>query len=179
RFGRVNRQRKKGICPIIVFTENVSSVRFIYKIDLIKKTLKVLNEMITTDAGIVNEWKLQAYIDQVYDKWDPKDYESFHKTYQLFTSSLNYLYPMFQSRRTEDDFYKQFDGIKVLPMGLKPRYIEHLSNFDFIGAERLMVQIRKKKFAQLVAEGDTTLFLDRYTFKGESGMISMPFWVLN
>ncbi len=179
RFGRVNRQRMKGICPLTIFTENLPSVRFIYRTSLIEKTLDALKDIVTMDSGTVMERKLQFYIDKVYDKWDPKEFNDFQKTYELVTSSLNFLYPMLRSMRTEEDFYKQFDGIKVLPKSLRGKYVAHLSKLDFIGADRLMVQIRKNKFAQLINAGDTSLFRDSYSFQGESRIITISFWVLN
>lgn len=179
RFGRVNRRRNKGICQVTVFSENVSSVKFIYRPDLIRKTLSAVADIISKDSGLIKEERLQTYIDQVYNKWHSRDYESFLNTYQFLKSSVNYLYPMLQSQRTEQDFYKQFDGVKVLPIGLKSRYIEYLSKFDFIGAERLKVQIRRKKFAHLTNEGNATLFQDSHVFQGESQVLTVSFWVLN
>src|SRR5690606_7042791 len=130
-------------------------VRFIYRTTLINKTIDTLGDIVTMDSGMVREEKLQFYIDKVYDKWDPQESNNFKKTYELLTSSLNFLYPMLQSVHTEEDFYKQFDGIKVLPKSLRHKYVAYLSNLDFIGATRLMVQIRKKKFAQLINAGDS------------------------
>lgn len=179
RFGRVNRQRKKGICPVNVFTENVQAVRYIYKSDLITKTLNVIKNITSEDSGVIKEEKLQNYIDQVYSSWESEDHKTFRNTYELLTSSLNYLYPMLQSTRTEEDFYKQFDGIKVLPASLRTRYVQYLLQYDFIGAERLKVQISRMKFAQLLNEGSTGLFRDQYTFQGEYKLITISFWVLN
>lgn len=94
-------------------------------------------------------------------------------------STENQLIPLIHSKNKEEDFYKQFDGIKVLPVRLKERFEDYLSKYDFIGAERLKVQIRKNKFAQLIAENDQNLYKTSYNFETEKGkLISIPYWVL-
>ena len=91
----------------------------------------------------------------------------------------NQLIPLLHSKKSEDDFYKQFDGIKVLPIKHKERFEAYLSDFDFIGAERLKVQIRKNKFVQLISENDTNLFKTNYVFESDKGkLIEIDYWVL-
>lgn len=86
---------------------------------------------------------------------------------------------MLHSKQKEEDFYKQFDGIKVLPISLKERFENYLSTYDFIGAERLKVQIRKNKFAQLMSENDQNLYKSSYNFDSEKKKsITIPYWVL-
>jgi CRISPR-associated endonuclease/helicase Cas3 len=179
RFGRVNRKRKKGVCPAIVFTEASPNDRFIYRPKLVSRTLETLEKLVRLDDGILKESKLQSYIDGVYKGWDEKDYEEFKNTYDLLTNALNRLFPMMPSIETEDEFYKQFDGIKVLPISLRERYIQYLEKLDFIGAERLQAQIRKNKFAQLINESNNTLFRDRFTFEGSEKLVSTSFWCIN
>lgn len=179
RFGRVNRKRAKRFCPAIVFTEASPNDRFIYRPELISRTLETLEKIVHLDNGILKESKLQSYIDEVYNEWNEKDYQEFKNTYDLLTNAVNRLFPMMPSIDTEDEFYKQFDGIKVLPVSLRERYIQYLKRRDFIGAERLQVQIRKNKFAQLINESDNTLFRDRFTFEGFEKLVSTSFWCLN
>jgi CRISPR-associated endonuclease/helicase Cas3 len=148
RFGRVNRKRIKGISHCKVFMENNPSDFFIYNKDVIQKTLEVfkLNE----NEGIIDEKLLQNYIDKVYPNWDEKDKETFEITYNSLKSSIDNLFPFEHSKQSEEDFYKKFDGIKILPQSLKSKYLEFLNNFDFISAEGLKVQIRKQRFAQWI-----------------------------
>lgn len=71
------------------------------------------------------------------------------------------------------------NDIKVLPIQLKERFESYLSNYDFIGAERLKVQVRKNKFAQLMSENDQNLYKTSYVFETEKDkIITIPFWVL-
>ena len=92
---------------------------------------------------------------------------------------LAVLIPLLHSKKQEEEFYKQFDGIKVVPLKLKERFEGYLAAYDFIGAERLKVQIRKNKFAQLCAENDVNLFKSMYVFASEKGkLIEISYWIL-
>ncbi len=179
RFGRVNRKCSKGISPVIVFKERNQNDKYIYPTDIVNRTLKVLETIVETDEGIIKEDELQTYIDRVYPEWDKKSYEVFKNVYDLLKISVRQLAPMIYSKHKEEDFYKQFDGIKVLPLSLKDEYEHQLSNFNFIGAERLKVQIRKNKFAQLMAENNQNLFKDCFSFENKKQkLISIPYWII-
>ncbi|MCC6287454.1 MAG: CRISPR-associated helicase Cas3' [Chitinophagaceae bacterium] len=179
RFGRVNRKRIKGISPVVIFKERNKTDKYIYPEDLIKRTIEVFESIIETDNSIIKEDKLQTYIDIVYPNWNEKDFGTFTNVYNLLRNSVNQLAPMIYSKHNEDDFYKQFDGIKVLPIAYKQKYEERLSDFDFIGAERLKVQIRKNKFAQLIAENDQNLIKDYFFFETKKQkLISIPYWMI-
>ncbi len=180
RFGRVNRKRKKGICPVVVYKEANKNDKYIYRPALIERTIEVFENILSRGNNIIEERKLQGYIDFVYPNWNEKEKKSFHEIYHLLKySTENQLIPLIHSKNKEEDFYKQFDGIKVLPVRLKERFEDYLSKYDFIGAERLKVQIRKNKFAQLIAEKDQNLYKTSYYFETEKGkLISIPYWVL-
>lgn len=180
RFGRVNRKREKGISPVFVYKEANENDKFIYNPKLISLTIEVFQNILSSGKGIVEENKLQSYIDYVYPDWNEKDKKSFDEIYHLLKySTENQLIPFLHSKNREDDFYKQFDGIKVLPIKLKGRFEEYLSNYDFIGAERLKVQIRKNKFAQLMAENDQNLYKTSFVFEsGKGSLIEVTYWVL-
>ena len=179
RFGRVNRKREKGISQVIVFKNANNNDKFIYKPELVEKTFRVLEEIIQNEYGVLKEKKLQYYIDCVYPAWDEKSRASFDDVYNQVSHSVSQIVPFLHSRNTEEDFYKQFDGIKVLPISLKARFEEYLLKYDFIGAERLKVQIRKNKFAQLCAENDQNLSKNRFCFQtSKSKIISIPYWTI-
>jgi len=50
----------------------------------------------------------------------------------------------------EEEFEKQFDGVKVLPSALKNDYLKLLEANKFIKAESLKVSISKQRFASLI-----------------------------
>lgn len=180
RFGRVNRKRKKGISPVVIFKESNKNDKFIYSPNLISRTMEVFEKISAEQNGLIKEYKLQEYIDFVYPNWDEKSKNVFDEIYQLLKyTTETQLIPLLHSKKQEEDFYKQFDGIKVLPIRLKERFENCLSDFDFTGAERLKVQIRKNKFAQLLVENDQNLYKTTYNFETEKGkLIEISYWVL-
>lgn len=180
RFGRVNRKRQKGVSPVIIFKESNKNDKFIYNVDLTLRTLEIFEKIVSDKSGIIEERKLQQYIDFVYPHWDEKSKKQFDETYQLLKyTTENQLIPLLHSKEKEEDFYKQFDGIKVLPIRLRERFESYLSEFDFTGAERLKVQIRRNKFAQLLSEGDENLYKTSYNFEtGKGKLLQITYWTL-
>lgn len=149
RFGRVNRTRKKGISPCVVFTERNDSDKYIYKDpDVIDRTLQVLSRF----NEQVKEIELQQAIDFVYPEWSEKNLEDFNMTYTNLKDYLGRLAPFMHSDESEEDFYKQFDGIKVLPEECVVKFKDFLNDFEFIKAESLKVSIGRSKFVRLLHE---------------------------
>lgn len=167
RFGRVNRKREKAPCPCIVFRERNEKDEYIYSEKLILLTLKVLEEIVYKNDGLIKEGELQRYIDIVYPGYDEKEQGKFDKIYHLLNLSVKNLIPFEHSKDREEDFYKQFDGIKVLPSFYEKEYQHRLSNFDFIGAEQLKVSIRKNWFARLIDSKEIKIF-EQIVYKSES-----------
>ncbi len=154
RFGRVNRKREKKICDCVVFRNRNEVDEYIYGQGSIDRTLGVFEEIIKEYAGLIKEKRLQKFIDKVYPDFDEKDKDEFQMTYNALTFSIeNNLIPFEHSNDRETDFYKQFDGIKVVPVDCELEYKRLLEEFDFIGAELLKVQIRKNRFAQWIRDG--------------------------
>lgn len=154
RFGRVNRRREKPPCPCVVFRERNEKDEYIYSSELIERTLAVLEEIASTNEGVIQELELQKYIDQVYPGYDDESQHSFDKIYDLLTQSVRSLVPFEPSLKGEDDYYRQFDGVKVLPAFYETQYKTCLDQFDFIGAEQLKVSISKQWFASLRNSGE-------------------------
>jgi CRISPR-associated endonuclease/helicase Cas3 len=150
RFGRVNRKREKGISNCFVFNENNESDFYVYDKDVIERTIKVFER---NDRQIIDESILQKYIDEVYPDWSQKQNDEFNNTYEIMKSSLKTLIPLCHSKKREEDFYKMFDGAKVLPQIYEDKFKEFLKKFDFISAENLKVSIRKNRLGQWLSEG--------------------------
>lgn len=157
RFGRVNRKRLKGLCSCIVFNERNEQDKYIYEQEIVEKTWKVLQEIEMNDEGIVQEIKLQKYLDQVYPSFDEKSQKKFDRIYNLLTKSVEKLMPLEFSKEREEDYYKQFDGVKVLPAFYEKKFKDRLEQLNFIGAEQLKVSIRKNWFARLLQTSDLEL----------------------
>ena len=179
RFGRVNRKRGKGQSPLVVFRQSNPTDRYIYPPEIVSLTIKAFDEIVASSDGVIAEAQLQQYINFVYPNWQPKQKEQFDLIYDRLSISAERLVPMYRSKLGEEDFYKQFDGIKVLPVILQQTYIERLSQFDFIGAESLKVQIRKNKFAQLMRENDQNLQAKTHSLEKKDGsLLEIMYFIL-
>lgn len=176
RFGRVNRKRKKGICPCYVFDKNLDSDFYIYDSDVVANTLAALAR-IEKIGGVIDESRLQESIDEVYPYWNDKDKVKFESQYSYLKDALSLLSPLRKNRFSEDDFYKQFDGVKILPQSKRGEYEQRLHELDFIGAESHKVQITKRRFAQWMSEG--SLKRDMFVFAKSNKMFEQAYWVSN
>ncbi|NOU45911.1 MAG: CRISPR-associated helicase Cas3' [Bacteroidales bacterium] len=158
RFGRVNRHRVNGQyrppCDCIVFSKRNEVDKFIYKNeDVIIRTLNALHKMESSNSGVVAEIELQTYIDDVYNGWNKKDKDDFDRVYtHLKADVMENLAPFIYDVHREEEFEKQFDGIKVLPSILKKEYCDLLESNKFIKAESLKVSISKQRFASLISK---------------------------
>ncbi|GAB6395150.1 MAG: CRISPR-associated helicase/endonuclease Cas3 [Bacteroidales bacterium] len=154
RFGRVNRKKEKGICPCFVFKERNEVDKYIYSNqEVIDRTLEVLGWF----SENIQEKDLQKAIDFVYPRWTETDEREYNQTKELLQNYLRQLSPFLHSDKSEEDFYKQFDGIKVLPVKCENQFKSLLDDFEFIRAESLKVQINKRRFAGLIRNGNIEL----------------------
>jgi CRISPR-associated endonuclease/helicase Cas3 len=177
RFGRVNRQRLKGICDCVVFTKSNEDDKYIYDTETIAKTLNAFQKIVFENQGVIDESILQQAIDFVYSDWSTENWNEFKEKYDYLTNSLQMLSPMLLNKHTEEDFYKQFDGIKILPQSKKIDFENNLDHFDFITAESQKVQIRKGRFIGWL--NSLNLKKDIYAFKGAKKIFSIPYYMTN
>jgi len=177
RFGRVNRKGEKGFCDCWVFLENNDDDFFIYNKSIIEKTLCVLERVVVDSDGLLDEAELQGVIDEVYPDWLEENKEAFDSQYINLITAMKLLSPMFRNKYTEEDFYRQFDGIKILPQVNKTSYEQCLQNFDFIGAESQKVSIRKGRFIQWKTNGYLTQYVLPLEKDGE--ILEEKCWITN
>jgi CRISPR-associated endonuclease/helicase Cas3 len=176
RFGRVNRKREKGICPCVVFKERNKSDKYIYPNEnVINRTLETLNWFKTA----IKEKDLQKAIDYVYPAWDEQDKEEYDLTCLLLKDLVKNLSPFIYSKKSEEDFYKQFDGVKVLPVRNESKFKSFLDNYEFVKAESLKVQISKRRFAQLMNDGSVEKRQHIFEAKNNDKLISTYYFVIN
>lgn len=176
RFGRVNRKREKGISSCIVFKGRNDSDKYIYKDEsVVERTIEALSKF----SVQIDEEKLQEAIDYVYPDWSEKDKEDYELTHQLLRNYVKELVPFIHSNKSEEDFYKQFDGVKVLPSICEAEFKSMLDQFEFIRAEALKVQIRKSRFAGFMQSGD--IEKKRYIFEASNKekLIETNYFVIN
>jgi CRISPR-associated endonuclease/helicase Cas3 len=168
RFGRVNRHRKKGICNCYVFKERNDKDKYIYKDEqVIKRTLEVFNKIIENGDGVIQELELQCFIDYVYPEWGEEMQKEFNTTYTFLKHSVKELNPFIYSPQKEEEFYKQFDGVPVLPVSLEEDYYRLLSNYQFIKAESLMVKISSRNFARWISSENDNIRKDSFVIQGK------------
>ncbi len=151
RFGRVNRKREKGISECYVFEERNETDKFIYRNEeVILRTIQILKNKETINSGVIKENELQEMIDFVYPNWDEDDKYDFDMVKSLLDNFIeNEMKPFVYNQKQEEDFYEQFDGVKVLPLKHLDEYRRHLEDNNFIKAENLKVQISSKRFIAL------------------------------
>ena len=152
RFGRVNRKCTKGISPCVIFKEPGEKDHFVYRNkDVISKTIDAFNMIVDNDNGIVREDTLQKYIDFVYPDWAPNDKQKYEDTKRIFEKFIaEEMAPLEYSEQKEEDYYKQFDGQKVLPISLSEEYQHYLDELKLIKAESLLVPISTNRLRYLL-----------------------------
>jgi CRISPR-associated endonuclease/helicase Cas3 len=185
RFGRVNRHRINGSfrlpCDCIVFSDRNEVDKYIYKNEeVIKRTLNALRKIESINSGVVAENNLQCYIDQVYPGWSNDEKEDFERVYnQLKTDVWEHLAPFIYDPHREEEFEKQFDGVKVLPVTLKKEYIELLEANKFIKAESLKVSISKQRFASLISQEGIHRSISAFNLICKEKIKEQAYYVIN
>ncbi len=151
RFGRVNRQRKLAeLAPVHVFTEPEGGQK-IYDPALVERAMHLLRR---EDGKPVDEMAIEGWLDEIYSgdisaRWQAefanaaKDFES---------ACIQTLRPYQADASLEDEFYKAFDGIEVLPLPLYDEY-ERLRRETPIAAGELLVPVSWGRYHALVKDG--------------------------
>ncbi len=141
RFGRINRERKKGICTVKICTISGKNDHFIYPTAIVKKTLDVLK-----DIDTLSESTIQSLIDLVYPDWEPEEKKKFDDTSHFFNQAIYSLKPYQDSSTTEEQFYEQFTNVEILPFCFIKEWEELINNHHYIEAEGLFVSIHKNTY---------------------------------
>ncbi|GAB6161962.1 CRISPR-associated helicase/endonuclease Cas3 [Desulfothermus naphthae] len=149
RFGRVNRKAKKEISPIYLCEIGGKNDKFVYPIEKIQATVSVLSKI----NDNLDEKILQELLDTVYPSWTEQEQKLFDETIKLFDESLKTLMPFSYCKEGEEKFYSRFTDIKVLPVAFYNEYKELLQNYNFIEAEKLLVNLNRNLFYKFLKEG--------------------------
>lgn len=181
RFGRVNRKRKKGICTCYVFKDRNEQDRFIYKDSkVISRTLIALQEIEENYDGIIQEEQLQKVIDVVYPDWSPQQKKEYDLTRKILMNFITHeLRPLDESDKREADFYRQFDGIKILPVALSAEYRKRVSEYHLIKASELLVSVSTGQFHALEEDGAIDLQSFPYFSDAHSKIYTSRVYVVN
>ena len=188
RFGRVNRQRKKGLADCYVFAEANADDTFIYADrEVVNRTLEKLREA-EAAGGTLEENALADYLQYVYQGWQLEEKKTYDHHLFMMENNLNtILQPFSADPNREEDFYKRFDGVPVVPQVLEHEYRQRLAQFNFIEAEALTVSLRAGRFKGELSRG----FIERQTavaifgrvsgdeLAGEENTKSVSFYLIN
>ena len=176
RFGRVNRKRKKGICPCHIYRMHNEKDKYIYETEIVNQTIKVFEKF---NNCILHEKFIQKMIDEVYPSFSEQQQREYDTTYSALKIGIGYrLQPLHYNDKAEEDFYHQFDGIKVLPISLLIEYRNFLEKKQFIRAEGLLVSIRECRFCFMFKNGD--IFRQRICYAySEDSVIDKQIWIIN
>lgn len=185
RFGRVNRHKVNGQyrppCDCIVFAERNEVDKYIYKNEeIIIRTLETLREIESQNEGVISEIDLQRHIDKVYPNWSVKDKEDFDQVYTHLKADVEEnLAPFIYYQHREEEFEKQFDGVKVLPSILKNDYSELLEANKFIKAESLKVSISKQRFASLITKEGIHRDVSAFQLLKKKEIKQQPYYIID
>lgn len=181
RFGRVNRKRLKKPSPCIVFKERGKKDKFIYGDEIISKTLEVLEEISSKNESVIKEIELQKYIDYVYPSFDEKAKEDFDLVYENLKKYVNRLFPFNPSKEGEEAYYKQFDGVKIVPAYYENTYRSLIEQFNFIGADLLKVSLRSSRFNQFnnTSAMESSVIIVKNPYRTDSKPIEIQYYKLN
>ncbi len=152
RFGRINRRRLKEAAPVCVFREPVPERKLPYDPLLIRASLSVLEKH---KGQMIDEAQTSKWLDEIYDNSDisiPWE-EKYQSTYSDFCASTLATLRAFQANPgLEEIFYKAFDSVDVLPMGLSSDY-EAVRETNPLEASQLFVSLRWGQYAMLKSKG--------------------------
>jgi len=150
RFGRVNRRRLKTFAPVYVFREPADGQR-IYDTTLVQASLKVLEE---NNGMLIDEAKISDWLDEIYqgeiaENWN-KEYQDAYD--EFWDGVLLNLRAFNSDEGLEEEFYRAFDSVEVLPSCLLDEYNKALED-NPLEASQMLVSIRWGQFMQLKNNG--------------------------
>lgn len=180
RFGRVNRKMKKDICRCIVFEERNEVDSYIYQNEnIIERTLESLKNVEKKNQGHIKEIELQSMMDYVYPNWEQENHEEFTRTRELLEYFVEKeMKPFIYNKHQEEDFYKQFDGIRVLPAKFLNQYKKLLEKNKFTKAENLKVKITEKRFYGLLHNNGIKRETEIFEMVSSEKIKEQKIWVL-
>lgn len=149
RFGRVNRKgwEKKIIKPVFVFEKGSDQDKYVYKNqELISKGLNLLSR-----ETVLSESKIQELVDEVYSEgYNGADLESFERVRKEFPDFHSKIVPFINEKENEEDFYKLYNSIEVVPIQFKLDYILEIENKRYFEAMKYIVSISIGQYKKLL-----------------------------
>jgi len=150
RFGRINRRREKGIVPVHVYRQPDDGQK-IYDEALIVGTLAILDRENgrSLDESAIGGWLDEIYSGEVAQRWQE---EYVIAADEFEATCVRTLRPFAADEGLEEQFYRAFDGLEVLPKSLYDEY-EKLKKEEPVRANELLVSISWGRYHALANEG--------------------------
>jgi CRISPR-associated endonuclease/helicase Cas3 len=173
RFGRINRRRKQTEALVHVCRQPNDGQK-IYDPALVRRTLSILEReherMI--DEGAIGAWLDEIYTGEIADRWQA----NFSLAASEFEANcLQSLRAFEADPNLEEQFYRAFDSVEVLPISLYDEY-RALKEDEPIRAGELLVPISWGRYHALANAG-RVLAKDKYepyivnaAYRSETGM---------
>lgn len=146
RFGRVNRGMRHDLSDVHVFREPREQT-LPYDELLVRRTVAVLERenQKPIDEGFVKCWLDEVYGGEVSKRWKAE----FEEASKLFRRAcIDRLFPYRSDEELSEEFYRMFDGVEVVPEGLKEEYLK-LREESPLEAGELPVMVSWSQLAQL------------------------------
>lgn len=148
RFGRVNRQgwKKKKIADVYVLTNGSKNDNNVYKpYDIVKESIKILSEL---DGQKLRESLIPIIVNEAYSKISNQLIKEIEDHKQIAVELFESLQP---SRKSEDEeqFYKMFQGLEVIPRIYSEKASEIIRKGKGIEIHKYLVPLSNWKYNAL------------------------------
>ncbi|MCB9102414.1 MAG: CRISPR-associated helicase Cas3' [Anaerolineales bacterium] len=160
RFGRINRRGKKGLADVYVFREcDWDRQAWVYDTAIVEATLKILereqNQPINEKK--IGDWLNEIYTGEIAEAWRADYQKMAHEFREVWLKNLRAFEAV--TDKTEQDFYRLFDGVEVLPKSLVIKYEEYKEKGRYLEASELLVPMRYGQLQSIDAgRKDATYF---------------------
>jgi CRISPR-associated endonuclease/helicase Cas3 len=175
RFGRVNRygEHPEGVEVHVARQFDRDRVIYVYDEERLARTLAVAPKdgtPLTVEAAA--EWVRQVY----GDGWTSGERERYDQACRSFQYVLSMLKPLCRLSEGEEEFYRLFQTIQVLPIRLYDEYARHLEEKHYLLANQLLVPVPAGTFHMLKNAGllkkQNSAFIADIIYDEELGLLS-------
>lgn len=168
RLGRVNRGRRRALCDAYIFAGSIVDRRP-YRATLLEGARRVLEREFGREGAELDEVRTSDWLDEIYTGDLLAEWEATYRDRrrEFEEAILGTLHPFQAAPHLEEQFYRAFDGVEVLPLGLREEYLARL-DLHPLAASELLVPIRWGQLGSLrragrvldAPEADGTLHVD-------------------
>lgn len=168
RFGRVNRKGEKISLGEIYIYNDTSNI---YDEVIIRRTDLIIDEINKNDSSIVDESKIQYYLDKVYLEID---IESYNKHKKALDSIIDNMRLGVVNKSASKDMFNN-DSISVLPHSLLEEYKMYIDYKQYLEASSLLVSISVKRYTlnrnMFYKDEEYDILITMYEYNSELGLM--------